>query len=123
MTGGGLRREKTFRFREFLIGVGPMMGIWCCRKAGPDMTTDDIWKLADACIEAGHFPRLRDRLYVLVLQVPGTGRAVLHRKEVSFRLYCPCRVWLMSGRIRLLLGDSIALPGDLASGIRPPYTG
>ena len=85
------------------------------------MHTTDIWNLADACIEAGHFPSLRDRKYVLVLKVQGTGRAVLHRHEVQFQIGCPCRVWLMCGTIRLLLGDSTALPGDLSSGVRPPY--
>lgn len=86
------------------------------------MTTQDIWKLADACILAGHFPRLRDRRFVLVLQVPKVGRAVLHRKEVSFRLHYPCRIWLMSGPIRLLLGDSTALPLILPFDVGPPYT-
>ena len=87
------------------------------------MTTDFLWKLADSCIEAGYFPGLVGRRFVLGLEVPGTGRAILHRKHVSFRLHCPCRVWLMSGRIRVMLGDSHALPGDLSSGVRPPWTG
>ena len=87
------------------------------------MTSNDLWNLADSCIEAGFFPRLVGRRFVLGLEIPGTGRAVLHREHVSFRLHCPCRVWLMSGRIRVLLGDSHALPGDLSSGVRPPWTG
>ncbi len=87
------------------------------------MTTDFLWELADSCIEAGYFPALEQRRYVLALEVPGTGRAILHREHVSFRLFTPCRVWIMSGRIRVLLGDSHALPGDLSSGTRPPWTG
>ncbi|MBA7661581.1 hypothetical protein ES703_69601 [subsurface metagenome] len=87
------------------------------------MTSKDIWDLADSCIEAGFFPSLVGQRFVLGLEVPGSGRAILHREEVSFRLYCHCRVWLMSGRRCFLLGDSHALPGDLLSGVRPPYTG
>lgn len=87
------------------------------------MTTDFLWQFADLCIEAGFFPRLVGKRFVLGLEVPGSGRAILHRAEVSFRLWCPCRVWLMSGRRCFLLGDSHALPGDLSEGVRPPYTG
>ncbi len=87
------------------------------------MTTDFIWKLADSCIEAGFFPGLVGQRFILGLDVPGTGRAILRREEISFRLFSPCRVWLMSGRMCFLLGDSHALPGDLSSGVRPPWTG
>jgi len=87
------------------------------------MTTQQIWDLADACIEAGYLPGLAGRRFVLGLEIPGTERAVIHRKEVSFRIGFPCRVWLLSGKIRFLLGDSHALPGDLSSGVRPPWTG
>ncbi len=87
------------------------------------MTTQEIWDLADSCIEAGFFPGLVGRRFVLGLEVSVTGRAVIHREDVSFRLQCPCRVWLMSGEFIFLLGDSHALPGDLSSGVRPPYTG
>ncbi len=86
------------------------------------MTTQDIWDLADGCIERGFFPRLSGQRFVLGLEVPGTGRAIIHRAEISFRLDTPCRVWLMSGRRCFLLGDSHALPGDLDCGVRPPYT-
>lgn len=89
----------------------------------PDMTTTDIWTLSDACIEAGFFPLLAGRKYVLGMEVHNTGRAIVHRNEVEFRLHCPCRVWLMSGVVSVLLGDSHALPGDLSSGVRPPWTG
>lgn len=89
----------------------------------PDMTTNDIFVLADMCIAAGYFPRLSERSYVLGLEVPGPERAIIHRAEVSFRLHIPCRVWLMSGKVRVLLGDSHALPADLSSGVRPPWTG
>lgn len=87
------------------------------------MTTEFLWKLADLCIEAGYFPGLVGQRFVLGLERPGTERAIIHRGHVSFRLWTPCRVWLLSGRIRVLLGDSHALPGDLSSGIRPPWTG
>ncbi|MBA7648724.1 hypothetical protein ES703_56512 [subsurface metagenome] len=87
------------------------------------MITQNIWDLADACIEAGYFPHLVGKKFVLGLEIPGSGRAILRRAEVSFRLFSPCRVWLMSGRRCFLLGDSHALPGDLSSGVRPPYTG
>ncbi len=87
------------------------------------MTTADIFRLVDLCIEAGYFPRLSGQRYVLGLEVPVTNRAIIHRKEVSFRLHIPCRVWLMSGKVTVLLGDSHALPADLSSGVRPPWTG
>lgn len=87
------------------------------------MTSKDIWDIADGCIERGFFPWLSGRRFVLGLDISGTGRAIVHRAEVSFRLFCPCRVWLMSGRHCFLLGDSHALPGDLDCGVRPPYTG
>lgn len=87
------------------------------------MTTEQIWDLVDLCIEAGFFPLLVGRKFVLGLEFQGVGRAIIHRTEISFRLFHPCRVWLMSGRKCFLLGDSHALPGDLSSGVRPPYTG
>ncbi|MBA7658242.1 hypothetical protein ES703_66191 [subsurface metagenome] len=87
------------------------------------MTTSQIFELADSCIEAGFFPRLAGRSFVLGMDVEGTGRAIIHRGEVTFWLNSPCRVWLLSGEIRILLGDSYALPGDLSSGVRPPWTG
>jgi len=87
------------------------------------MTTQDIWDIADACIEAGLFPGLVGQRFVLGLEIRGAERAIIHRADVSFRLFLPCRVWLMSGRRCFLLGDSHALPGDLSSGVRPPYTG
>ncbi len=87
------------------------------------MTTAQIFSLADECIEAGYLPAFEGRRYVLVLDVVGSGRATIHRKQVSFRIFLPCRVWLMSGKVRILLGDSHALPLDLSSGVRPPWTG
>jgi hypothetical protein len=87
------------------------------------MTIDYIWKLADACVEAGFFPDLVGQKFVLGMEVQGSGRAIIHREQVSFRLHQPCRVWLLSGRIRVLLGDSHALPDGLSSGVRPPWTG
>lgn len=87
------------------------------------MTSRDIFDLADGCIERGFFPSLAGRRFVLGLDVQGSGRAIIHREDVAFRIFCPCRVWLMSGKVRRLLGDSHALPGDLDCGVRPPYTG
>lgn len=87
------------------------------------MTTEQIFGLADLCIESGFFPRLKGKRFVLGLDVETTERAIIHRKEVSFRIFCPCRVWLMCGKIRVLLGDEHALPLDLSSGTRPPWTG
>lgn len=87
------------------------------------MKTADIFRLADLCIEAGYFPALSGKCYVLGLEVSVTNRAIIHRKEVSFLLGIPCRVWLMSGSVTILLGDSHALPADLSSGTRPPWTG
>ncbi len=87
------------------------------------MYTQEIWDLADGCVTEGYFPALVGQRFVLGLEIPGTRRAIIHRGEVSFRLFLPCRVWLLSGRKRFLLGDSHALPGDLSSGVRPPYTG
>jgi len=86
------------------------------------MYTSDIWKLADLCIETGFFSSLAGRRFVLGLDVPGTGRGIIHRSDVDFRLHGPCRVWLLSGKKHVLLGDSSALPGDLADGVRPPFT-
>ena len=87
------------------------------------MNSMDLFVLVDLCIEADFFPLLVGRRFVLGLEVPGTGRAILHRDDESFSLSCPCRVWVMSGKFRYLLGDSHALPGDLSSGTRPPWTG
>lgn len=87
------------------------------------MYSMDLFVLVDSCIEAGYFPRLVGRRFVLGLEVQGTGRAILHRDHDNFRFHFPCRVWVMSGKIRVLLGDSHALPGDLSSGVRPPWTG
>ncbi len=87
------------------------------------MTSQDIFDIADGCIERGFFPSLAGQRFVLGLDVQDTGRAIIHRDQVSFRLFCPCRVWLLSGKIHLLLGDSHALPGDLDCGVGPPWTG
>lgn len=87
------------------------------------MKTLDLFRLADLCIDAGYFPELMQKRYVLSLQIAGSGCAKIHRGHVSFTLHCPCRVWVLSGRIRVMLGDSHALPADLSSGTRPPWTG
>lgn len=87
------------------------------------MTTAQIFGVADACIEAGWIPALVGMRYVLRIEVRNTGRAIIHRADVSFPLWAPCRVWLMCGRTRFLLGDSHAIPADLSAGVRPPWTG
>jgi len=87
------------------------------------MYSMDLFVLVDSCIEVGFYPLLAGQRFVLGLEVPGTGRAILHRDHECFQLACPCRVWVMSGKLCYLLGDSHALPGDLSSGIRPPWTG
>lgn len=86
------------------------------------MTTKDIFDLADGCIEAGFFPELAGRRYVLRLLIPGTGWFTVQKKYLNFRLHSPCQVWCMSGKVRCFLGDSTALPGDLSDSVRPPYT-
>ena len=86
------------------------------------MTTAQIFSLADESIEAGCFPGLVRKEFILGLQIRGMGTFRIHRKEVSFRLFHPCQVWLMSGRVRVLLGDSDALPLDLSEDVRPPFT-
>ena len=87
------------------------------------MTTRDIWTLADLCVEAGYFPVLEGKRFVLSVHVLGTGWGTVHRKDVIFRLHSPCQVWLMSGKTLCFLGESSSLPKDLSSGVRPPYTG
>lgn len=87
------------------------------------MYTDYIWKIADGCVERGFFPHMEGRRFVLGLFITGGERAIIHRAHVNFRLHTPCRVWLISGKVRCFLGDSSALPGDLDCGVRPPYTG
>ncbi len=87
------------------------------------MKTLDIFRLADLCIDAGCFPALMEKRYFLFLQMAGSGCARIHRQEVSFTLDSPCRVWLMSGRDRVLLGDAHALPADLSSGTRQQLKG
>jgi len=87
------------------------------------MTSQDLFDVADRCVALGFFPQFVGKKFVLGLEVEGTGRTILHRKHLTFRLWCPCRVWLLSGRDRVLLGDSFAFPGDLECGVRPPWTG
>ena len=112
------RKKNNFSLEFFFEVVDSVF-----RRSRPDMTTEQIWALADSCIEAGFCPVRAGRRFVLGLEIPGAERAIIHRKEVSFRVGFPCRVWLLSGKIRFLLGDSHALPGDLSSGVRPPWTG
>lgn len=91
--------------------------------AGPDIYTADIFRFADLCIEAGCFPGLDDKHYVLLLNFEGTPRCEIRRAYVSFRLPGPCRVWLAKGSSRFLLGDSHICPADLSEGVRPPFLG
>ncbi len=114
---------KMERFSLVWGCVLPMELVGGVNLRGPGMYTSDIFELADVCIEAGFLPLLAGRRFVLGLEVPGTGRGIVRRDDVDFRLHCPCRVWLLSGSIRVLLGDSAALPGDLSDGVGPPFTG
>ncbi len=118
-----LRPEKKRKFPGFLTGVGPMMVIGSPRRFRPDMKSTDLFALVDLCIEAGFYPLLAGRRYVLGLQVQPAVRAILHREHECVTLASPCRVWVMRGDLCYLLGDSHALPGDLSSGTRPPWTG
>lgn len=85
--------------------------------------SSDIFKVADACIEMGCFPRFEDKHYVLLLSVEGMPSCEVRRAHVDFLLPGPCRIWLAKGARRFLLGDSHSLPADLSCGVRPPYVG
>jgi len=89
----------------------------------PGIYTDDIFRLVDLCIDAGWFSPLSDKIYVLLLIWDGDNRCRVHRRQVTAVLPTPCRVWLVKGRTRYLLGDSDALPADLSAGVWPPYFG
>ena len=91
--------------------------------ARPDIFTADIFRLADLCIEAGFCPGLEEKHYVLVLYPEWGFSAVVRRAELNFPLPRPCRVWLVRGKVRLLLGDSASLPADLSAGVGPPFVG
>lgn len=88
----------------------------------PGMTTQQIFTLADMCIKDGCFPELASGHYILGLQIQGTGTARVKRTDANFRLFHPCRVWLMAGSCRVLLGDSDALPLTIVRSGRPPWT-
>ncbi|MBA7709158.1 hypothetical protein ES703_118070 [subsurface metagenome] len=90
---------------------------------GPDIYSAVIFRLADLCIEAGFFPGLDDKRYVLLLVFEGTSRCEIRRADVDCLLPRPCRVWLAKGRSLFLLGDSHSLPADLSCGVSPPYIG
>lgn len=90
---------------------------------GPDIFTSSIFALADLCIEAGYFPGLEDKRYVLLLQFWPKPGSEIRRAQIDFPLPGPCRVWLAKGQKRLLLGDSHSLPADLAAGVAPPFLG
>lgn len=98
------------------------------------MKTGEIFSFGDLCIGAGHFPGLEDRRYALLLVfAPGKSsptfsqdvfyRCEIRRDMVSALLPRPCRVWVVKGSVRHLLGDSDLLPVDLSSGVGPPYIG
>lgn len=87
------------------------------------MNSKRLFEIADRCIEMGFFPGLVGRRYVLRLEVQGTGWTSLHKKHVGFEMLCPCRVWIVSGRVRYMLGDSFALPDVIDGSSRPAWTG
>lgn len=90
---------------------------------GPGIYTADIFRLADLCIMEGCFPGLGDWRYVLLLRYEGGPRCEIHRAYVNVAIPGPCRVWLVRGKTRFLLGDSHVLPADLSAGVRPPFLG
>ena len=83
--------------------------------------TADIFKLADLLIEAGYYPELEDRRYILVLRSTGSECWTIRREQVSCSLPKHYRVWLVKGKVQHLLGESDALPADLSAGVSPPY--
>ncbi len=87
------------------------------------MNSKGLFEIVDRCIELGFFPGLVGKRYVLRLEVQGTGWATLHKKHVGFEMDCPCRIWIVSGHVRYMLGDSFALPGVIEESGRPPWTG
>lgn len=91
--------------------------------AGPDIFTSSIFALADLCIEAGYFPDLEDKRYILLLSFWPQRTCEIRRAQLNFPLPYPCRVWLAKGQKLLLLGDSHTLPADLSAGVAPPFTG
>lgn len=91
--------------------------------AGPDIYTSHLFALADAVIEAGYWPDLVDKRYVLLLRFGDGPRCEIRRAHCNCVLPMPCRVWCCKGRQRFLLGDSHSLPADLSAGVGPPFTG
>ena len=89
----------------------------------PDIFTSSIFAFADLCIEAGFFPALADKHYVLILRFWPRKGCEIRRAQIDFLLPSPCRVWLAKGTVRLLLGDSHSLPADLSAGVPPPFLG
>lgn len=87
------------------------------------MYTEEIFRFADVCIEAGFFPGLEDQRYALRLVWDGVHAAEIRRRYVNCILPTPCRVWLVKGRLCGLLGDSASLPADLSAGVGPPFVG
>lgn len=87
------------------------------------MTTSQLFFLGDLCIDEGYFPGLSDRRYALWLVFSGDYCCEVRRAMVSALLPTPCRVWLVKGRVRCLLGDSDLCPLDLSDGVSPPFIG
>ncbi len=87
------------------------------------MNSKFFFDVVDRCIELGFFPRLVGKRYVLRLEVEGTGWTTLHKNHVKFEIFCPCRIWCVSGSVRYMVGDSFALPGVIDGSVRPPWTG
>lgn len=90
---------------------------------GPDIYTSSIFMLVDLCIWEGWFPGFEDWRYVLLLRFADGPRCEIRRAHVDCLLPGPCRVWLVKGKKRFLLGDSHALPADVSAGVRPPFLG
>ena len=115
--------EKILFFLVFLLAFVRWLVYSAFGGPDPVIYTADIFKVADLCIEAGYFPGLEDRRYILLLRWLTGPSCEIHRKQVSCVLPLTCRVWLVKGTYRYLLGDSDALPADLSDGVSPPFTG
>lgn len=87
------------------------------------MESSYFFDVVDRGLALGFFAGLAGEKYVLRLHVKGTGWSTLHRADRSFTLFCPCRIWVVSGKVRYLVGDSAALPGEVIASVRPPWTG
>jgi len=116
-------QEKFLFFLSFCMALGRYWVYSAFGGPDPVIHTADIFRIGDFCIEAGYFPELEDRRYILLLRWLTGPSCEIHRKQVSCVLPTACRVWLVKGAFRYLLGDSDSLPADLSAGVSPPFLG